>query len=179
MRFSTAMRTAVAVAAVGAAGLMAAAETGDAAAPAKVRVGTYDSRAIAVAYAASELNPVREKMKEYEAAKQAGDKSKMAELQSWGKSHQRMLHFQGFGRVPVAELLAPVKEGVARVAADRKLSIIVMECNFAAGDVEIVDVTDELVELFHPTAKTRETVRELRKVEPISLIKLAELPAEG
>jgi hypothetical protein len=177
MRFSTTIGAAVA--AVGAAGLIAAAQTGGTAAPAKVRVGTYDNRAIAVAYAASKFNPVRDKMKEYEAANQAGDKSKMAELESWGKTHQRLLHFQGFGRVPVADLLEPVKEGVVRVAAERQLAIITMECNFAADEVEVVDVTGELVELFHPNAKTRETARQMQKVEPVSLIELADLPAEG
>ena len=59
----------------------------------KVRVGIYDNRAIAIAYAASSFDPVSGKMKEYEAAKQAGDKKRVKELESWGKAHQRLLHF--------------------------------------------------------------------------------------
>ena len=39
----------------------------------RIRVGTYDNRAIAVAYAPSRFNPVAEKMKEHATAKQAGD----------------------------------------------------------------------------------------------------------
>ena len=157
--------------------MIAAAQSGESA-TAKVRVGTYDPRAIAVAYAASKFNPVSEKMKEYEAAKKAGDQAKTAELEAWGKNHQRILHFQGFGHVPVNDLLEHVKEGVARLAEERGLSIIAMECDHVAADVDVVDVTDDLVELFEPTERSREMVGKVRQAQPVSLLELADLPAE-
>ena len=40
-----------------------------------VRVGTYNTRAIAVAFTASRFNPAIEKKKELDAANKAGDKS--------------------------------------------------------------------------------------------------------
>jgi hypothetical protein len=163
---------------IGSLGVLAATPAGDQTQATKVRVGTYDSRAIAVAYAASKFNPVAEKMKEHERAKKAGDAAKVAELEKWGQSHQRMLHFQGFGRVPVKELLEHVKDGVAKVAADRGLSIITADCDYAAADVEVVDVTDDLVELFNPSDRTREMARKVRDVEPIALTVLADLPAD-
>jgi hypothetical protein len=170
---------------VGSLGIFAAAQADQAppggkapVAAAKVRIGTYDNRAIAVAYAASKFNPAREKMKEHAAAKQAGDAAKGAELEAWGKSHQRMLHFQGFGHVPVADLLEHVKDGVARVAAENQLAAITMSCDFVSTDAEIIDVTDELVELFDPTDKVRKTVRGVRDAEPVSLLVLADMPAE-
>jgi hypothetical protein len=178
MRVSTTVVAAVTVAVAGAMGMMAMAQTG-AAPPAKIRVGAYDNRAIAVAYAASEFNSIRDKMKQYEAAQKAGDQSKMAELEAWGKARQRALYFQGFGRAPVADILEVVKDGVARVAKDRQAAVITSDCDFAASEVEVVDVTDDLIELFHPTAKTRETARQLRKTAPKSLVELADLPAEG
>jgi hypothetical protein len=144
----------------------------------KIRVGTYDNRAIAVAYAASSFNPVSAKMKEYDAAKQAGDKKKIEELEAWGKAHQRMLHFQGFGRVPVQDLLKPVKDGVAKIATEQKLAAIAMECDFTSSDVEVVDVTDQLIELFKPSDKTRTTARKMRSVQPESLLVLADMRAE-
>jgi hypothetical protein len=148
------------------------------AAAGKTRIGTYDNRAIAVAYAASQFNPVGEKVKERDAAKQAGDAAKIAELEAWGKSHQRMLHFQGFGHMPVKDLLEYVKDGVAQVAKDQKLAAIVMDCDFVAADVEVVDVTDDLVELFNPTDRTRDMARKIRDAEPVSIIVLADLPAD-
>src|SRR5690606_16173715 len=127
----------------------------------------YDSRAIAVAYAASQFNPVKERMAEYEQAKAAGDKTKMQQLVSWGEEHQRQLHFQGFGRVPVDDLLAPVRDEVAKIGRDRNLAAITMHCDYRAEQVEIVDVTDELVKLYNPTAKTLKYVTEIRDVAPV------------
>jgi hypothetical protein len=143
----------------------------------KLRVGTYDSRAIAVAYAASAFNPVAEKMKEHAAAKAAGDAAKVAELEAWGETHQRMLHFQGFGRVPVKDLLEHVRAGVTQIAADERLAIVTMDCDFAGADVEVVDVTEQLVELFKPTERTREMARKVRAAQPVSLTDLADMPA--
>ena len=83
----------------------------------KLRVGTYDNRAIAVAYAPSRFNPGGEKMREYRQAAAEGDEARMAELSAWGEAHQRALHRQGFGRVPVDDLLAHVADRLPEVAA--------------------------------------------------------------
>lgn len=141
----------------------------------KVRIGVYDSRAIAVAWASSKYNPVARKRAELEAAKKAGDRRKIQELEAWGPAHQRLLHFQGFGRVPVTDLLAPVKPGVARVAREKGLAAVTMAADYAAPHVQVIDVTDALVELYNPTDRTRATVKALRKVEPIGLLELADM----
>jgi hypothetical protein len=140
----------------------------------KVRIGTYDNRAVAVAYAASRFNPVREKMAEQEAAKKAGDQQKLKELEAWGEQHQRMLHFQGFCRVPVTDLLEPVKKQMTTIVADQRLAAIAMSCDVVAPDVEVVDVTEQLVDLFEPTAKTREMAKKVRAVPPASLLDVAD-----
>jgi hypothetical protein len=144
----------------------------------KIRVGTYDNRAVAVAYAASCFNPVREKMAEQSAAKKAGDQVKLKELEAWGEHHQRMLHVQGFCRVPVTDLLEPVKEKMTKLAADERLAAIVMSCDVAAPNVELVDVTEQLVKLFEPTAKTLEMAKKVRAVPPASILEVAQLPAK-
>jgi hypothetical protein len=166
-----------AAAAAAAFGQTAAPPAGDSVSQPKTRIGVYDNRAIAVAYAASSLNPVNQKMKEYDAAKQSGDDNKIKELKAWGESHQRQLHFQGFGRVPVKDLLHYVKPGVSKVAADLQLSAIAMECDYTAPDVKVIDVTDQLVELFKPSAKTRKMARKVRSAQPVSLLTLADMPA--
>lgn len=146
--------------------------------PATVRIGTYDNRAIAVAFAASKHNPVQSKMEEYKAAKDAGDDAKVAELETWGKDFQRKLHFQGFGHVPVDDLLAPVADQLAGVASANNLSAIVMDCDFSADGVEVLDVTDKIVALYEPSERTLKQIASLKNVEPISLLKLADMPAE-
>lgn len=144
----------------------------------RIRIGTYDNRAIAVAYAASKWNPVREKMAEYAEAKKAGDAAKQKELEAWGESKQRLLHFQGFGRVPVGELLKPFEKQIAKLAADQQLAAIAMQCDYVAPNVEIVDVTEELVTLFEPTPRTLEMTRQVKDAKPVSLIELADMPAK-
>ncbi|HOC31087.1 MAG TPA: hypothetical protein PKK84_02470 [Armatimonadota bacterium] len=143
----------------------------------KVRIGVYDSRAIAVAWAASEFNPVRQKMAEHTEAKKKNDVKKAEELEAWGNAKQRLLHFQGFGRVPVDDLLTPVKKGVATVAKEKKLAAIVMQCDYTAPNVEVVDVTNALVDLYEPNDRTREIVRTLRDVKPVGLLELADMKA--
>ena len=128
----------------------------------KIRIGTYDNRAIAIACAASKFNPVGEKMKQHEKAKSDGDERKIKELEAWGARHQRELHRQGFGDVPVHDLLAHVKDRIPDVAKAERLTAIVRRCEFVADNVEVVDVTQQLVALFEPSAKTLSTIEAMK-----------------
>lgn len=145
---------------------------------AKIRIGTYDNRAIAIAFAHSKSSPMAERQREMDKAKAAGDEAKMKELKAWGVEYQRQLHFQGFGRVPVDDLLAPVKEQLGKLAREKHLAAIAMSCDFTSEQVEVVDITDDIVKLYDPPEKALKHVREIRKVKPIELTKLADLPAD-
>ena len=136
---------------------------------AKTRIGTYDSRAIAIAYAPSRFNPVSQKRRELEEAKAASDETRVAELEAWGPAHQRALHRQGFGRVPVDDLLAHVAERLPEAARAAGVDAIVFQCDWSASGVEVVDVTGALVALFDPSPKTLATIEELRKHDPLDL----------
>ncbi len=139
---------------------------------ADVRIGVYDSRAIAVAYAASSFNPVGDRMREYEDARAAGDDRRVRELEAWGERHQRQLHRQGFATVPVTDLLGHVKKQLPEVARAADVVAIARACDYIAPDVEAVDVTDALVQLYNPSAKTLKTIAQLRKQSPVSLDEL-------
>ena len=141
---------------------------------AEVRVGTYDNRAIAVAYAASRFNPVAEKKELLEQAKKTGDRSRVADLEAWGERYQRRLHRQAFARVPVDDLFEPVKERLAEVARQSGLALIAPSCDWTDAGVQVVDVTDSLVALYEPSAKTLATVAELRKQPPLDLEEVEE-----
>jgi hypothetical protein len=146
--------------------------------PAKIRIGVYDSRAIAVAWAGSTFNPVEEKMREYEVAKKSKDEKKIAELEAWGPAHQRLLHFQGFGRVPVDELLLPVRDEMKKMMSEQQLAAIAMHCDQIADNVQLVDVTMDLVKLYDPSERTIEWVKQMKDQQPLSLLELADLPAD-
>ena len=140
----------------------------------KIRIGTYDGRAIAIAYAPSKFNPVKEKMQKYEQAKTDGDKEKMKSLEEWGEKHQRQLHRQGFSNLPVHDLLAHVKDEIPAVAKQAGVVAIVSKCDFTSDEVEVVDVTDRLVGLFDPSERTLKYVKEIKGQKPVDLDDLKE-----
>ena len=164
MRFSI-----LALALAGAAVLTTLSLTAAQATPPHMRIGTYDSRAVAVAYAASRFNPVPEKMRELQAAKAAGDERKIAELEAWGAALQRSLHRQGFARVPVDDLLAHVQARLPEAAREAGVEAIVFASNWNAEGVQVVDVTREVVALFEPSERTLAMIADLAKQAPVAL----------
>jgi len=143
---------------------------------AKVRIGTYDNRAVAVAWAHSSFNPVGEKMRELRAAQAAGDKAKVAELEAWGPAMQRALHRQGFGRVPVDDLLECVQDRLPEAARKAGVDAIVFDCNWNAPDVEVVDVTDAVAALYDPSPETLRMIAGLKEHAPLGLDEIAKIP---
>ena len=153
--------------------LLASAASGQAQQAAKkIRVGVYDNRAITLAYFGSEFNPMEAKKAEFKEAKTAGDSAKIKELEAWGPRFQRQLHFQGFGRAPVDDLLLLVKDKMAEVAKRTGVDLIGWYPDYTGAEVEVVDITDELVSLFNPTNEKLEEIKQLKGVEPTPLCDL-------
>jgi hypothetical protein len=135
--------------------------------PNRIRIGVYDSRAVAVAYANSTES--REAMKsvqaDYQKAKSAKDEKKIKEIESQMKLRQLRMHEQGFSTGSVARIMAKVKEALPSVAKQAGVSVIVSkwELNFQTPEVEVVDVTDEIVGLFHVSDKGKEWAKGVRE----------------
>lgn len=143
-----------------------------------VRIGTYDSRAIAVAYTNSDhfdRAQLAQKMKELNEAKAAGDEKRAEELEGWGARQQQLAHFRAFGRYPVDELLKEIDEGVAQLAAEKDLDAIVWFADYHSDGVELVDVTMDLVRLFEPTDKGLMWAEQVGSKEPLSFDELIQL----
>lgn len=135
----------------------------------KIRVGVYDNRAIALAYFGSEYNAFLKKRTEVKEARAAGDSVRVKELDAWVKKFQRQIHFQGFCRAPVDDLLLLVKDKMAAVVKNTGVDLIGWQPDYTGAEVEIVDITDELVALFNPTQKKLDEIKQLKDVEPIAL----------
>jgi hypothetical protein len=135
----------------------------------RMRVGVYDNRGIAIAYAASSFNPVSGKMTELEQARADGDKKRIMELEAWGQQHQRQLHRQGFGRMPVTDLIEPVKDRLPALAKELGVDVIAFECNYLGPNVEQVDITLDMVKLYNPSEQTMKWVEESMKARPVDL----------
>lgn len=134
----------------------------------QVRVGVYDNRAILMAWFASKYNDVAAQQREYAKAKQAGDDERMKAVVKF----QQRLHFMGFGRAPVTELLAHVEDQLPALARELGVDVIAFECNYSGDNVEIVDVTLDLVMLYDPSPETIKSVKDVMKHGPVALEEL-------
>jgi Skp family chaperone for outer membrane proteins len=140
---------------------------------AKLRVGTFDSRAIALAYARTEEfnRGVKQLMEEGKKAKAEGNAKKLKELEAKGKAGQQKLHMQGFSTASVNEYLAHIKDQIPAVAKEAGVDVIVSKWDvvYQSPSAEFVDVTNLMVKPFHPNETTLKTIEELKKHKPISL----------
>jgi len=147
--------------------------------PTKVRVGTFDSRAIAIAYARSALfAPVMQGLKDkYEKAKAEKNEKVIKELEAESITQQQLLHLQGFSIGSVADILEKVKDNLPKAAQEAGVDIIVSkwEVAYKNPSIEIVDVTSHLVKLFNPDEQTLKIIEGLSKQPPISLLEALQI----
>ncbi len=155
----------------------------------KVRVGTFDSRALAMAYYRSEafkrqMNGLRA---EYEKAKAAGDEKRVKELEAEGSSptwpdsgwpptpaQQELIGKQGFSTWPVDNILETIKAKIPEIAKQADVDVIVSKWDivYQRSGVEFVDVTHLMVKPFDPDEKTLKIIQEIQKQDPVPLEKL-------
>lgn len=137
-----------------------------------LRVGVYDSRAIAIAYAHSEhfSTILKQKQAELDQAKKDGDIEKVRQIEAWGPAQQAKAHLQGFGTAPVHTCFEPVKDKLPELAAAAQVDIIVSkwEFDYLAPDAQVKDITDELVALFETNEKAMNSIRQMKDIAPLS-----------
>ncbi len=143
--------------------------------PAALRIGTYDSRAVAAAYARSEkfAQKMTDPHRQRSEAEKAGDKNLIAELDAQGESMQVRRHLQGFSTASVDDVLDAVRDKLPSVANQKNVPVITRAADYRDASIELVDVTDELVALFDPNEQTLKVVRELRKQKPMAIEEVA------
>jgi len=144
--------------------------------PSNVRVGTFDSRALALAYYRSEgfRRQMREMKAEYEKAKAAGDEKRVKELEAEGPAHQELAHKQGFSTWPVNDLVERIKAKIPEIAGQAEVDVIVSKWDvvYQRSGVTFVDVTDLMVKPFDPGEPTLALIRQLQTHAPVPLEEL-------
>jgi len=147
-----------------------------------LRVGVYDSRGIAIAYANSEhWNKVlKKKQAVLEQAKKDNDSDKVKELKAWFPAQQAQAHLKAFGTAPVHDCFECVKGKIPQVAKAAGVDVIVgkWEVDYMASDAEVVDVTMELAKLFEPKEKAYKWIEQMKDKDPISHEELRRLEKE-
>ena len=133
------------------------------------KIGIYDSRAVAVAYAGS---PTHEKwlatMKAERAkAKESGDDAAVVRIETEAKAQQAQMHQQAFSTASVADLLAEIPAEVERIRNTEGLVAMISRWDEAElnkhGKAGRIDVTPAIIDAFHPTERQRARALEIQK----------------
>lgn len=137
----------------------------------EIRIGIYDSRAIAVAYARSEyFNSILEDLKtEFEKAKEMDDEELVQLLDAKGQAMQDVLHKQGFSTMSVDNILELINIQEIADMAEVDLIICKWDIVFEKPDLEYIDVTHYFVQFFSPDSETQYILDELKETEPVPL----------
>ena len=142
-------------------------------AKARERIGVYDSRAIAIAYAGSTClkQEQQELTAKHKRAKATGDEKEASRLEAKGAAKQARLYRQGFSTEPVDDLLTYVAKVQPQIRDAAGLTTIVSKWSKPELNkhpkVERVDVTMQLVDAFAPDERARKNAIEIQKKDPI------------
>ncbi len=140
-----------------------------------VRVGVYDSRAVAYAWFTSSPH-MRELDKQVQAAKDArasGDTKRFRELRATLRQMQAQILREGFSTAPPVEALAQIKDRLPAIESAAGITALVSKWDNAGlkkyPGAERMDVTDPLVQEFNPTEKQLKIISSIEKNKPLSL----------
>ena len=144
----------------------------------KIRVGVYDSRAIAVAYANSRefQNALKPAQRDYDQAKLSNNQKRMNELQRQMQLTQRRLNEQAYSTASVASIMATIRNSLPAIAKEANVDVIASkwEVNYLGYNTETEDVTDKLVAVFHTTEQGWKWAKEIQQKTPVPIEKYVE-----
>jgi hypothetical protein len=139
----------------------------------KMRVGVYDSRAVAVAWANS--TEFKDAMKsievDHQKAKDVKDEKRAKKIESQMQLLQRHAHEQGFSTGSVLPIMTKVQDSLPAIAKQAEVTIIVSkwELNYRTDDVELVDVTDKIVARFHVSEHGLKWSQQIQQKPPLPI----------
>jgi hypothetical protein len=139
---------------------------------AAVRVGTFDSRAVALAYGRSPrpdcmLAEVAELRKQHAQAKEEGNEELVKELEIKGPALQEKIHKQVFSGAPVDEILALIKDDLPAVAEAAGVDLIVEGILHSGSGVEVVDISLEMCAPFQLDEESMKMIPQILAAPPI------------
>ena len=139
-----------------------------------IRIGVFDSRAVAVAYYNSDFsNNYRQIFQslatQMQEAKSKDDKEAIAKIEREATLRQAILHEQGFGTGSVINITETVKDSLIKLANEENLSAIVSkwEISFSNNNVELIDITEKIVHFFDPNDQMKDMVKEIMQTEVV------------
>jgi hypothetical protein len=144
----------------------------DGAAEMGVRVGTFDSRGVALAYGRSArpdcmLARVAKLRRDHEQAKAEGDEKRVKQLELEGPALQERIHKQVFSGAPIDEILSLIEDDLPQIAEAANVELIVEGVLYSESGIERVDVTLEMCAPFEPDAQTLDMIKQIVATPPL------------
>ncbi|MHB9028549.1 MAG: hypothetical protein ACYC9O_07265 [Candidatus Latescibacterota bacterium] len=132
--------------------------------PARIRIGTFDSRFVALAYYRSDgMKTIREFRTKLEEellkAREANDEKKVKALEAQGPALQNLLHQQVFGNLSIPNVMRTIADRLPEIAKKNGVTLIVSKWDipYSAG-IEPVDLTIQMVGLFPIDDETKKMI---------------------
>lgn len=138
-----------------------------------LRIGTFDSRAVALAWYNSaqgrkELGSLHAAFSD---AKKRNDAARIKELEALGPARQQLMHQQVFSNGSILNLAPALRPRIEAAAKAAGVSIVVSRWEIAWSDphIEQVDLTDAIVDAIAPDAKARRWIADMKGKDPLPL----------
>lgn len=135
-----------------------------------IKIGTYDSRIIALAW--SRTDYLKQHMMKFsmqmDSAQKAHDSARVKELTVGIMSYQHLLHLVVFSNGSAGFIMALVKDKLPELAKTTGVSVILSkwELNYSDPSFEVVDLTNQVVQLFQPKENIDKTAAEISNLQP-------------
>lgn len=126
-------------------------------------VGVFQSDALVVAFYRSDIwrDEIAKMTQERDRAKAAKDEKRVAELERKGAAAQELAHQQLAGEARIDNIREHLEKALPDVARAAHVSFIVSDFWYRDPAAPVVDVTDQLIQVFKPDAATLKVIEEL------------------
>jgi hypothetical protein len=142
-----------------------------------LKIGTYDSRTIIFAYSRSDYFKKRleDFSKRSDSAEKRHDTIRIKELSIEAISFQHLLHQMVFSTGSVSSVMKIISDKLPSVAKQAGVAMIVSkwELPYADPDIQVVDLTNQIAQLFEPKEDITKMAQEIMRNEPVPLEELA------
>ncbi len=143
----------------------------------QLRIGTFDSRAVALAYWRGEegtkyVDGLRAELKKAQAE---NDTERIEALEAEGPGLQARMHQQVFSTGTVRDVVQKIEGRIPAIAAEAGVSVVVSKWELVHVDdsAELVDVTSSLVALFDPSEEVLKTIEQMSHMDPVPIEELS------
>lgn len=141
-----------------------------------VKVGTFDSRALAIAYYRTEsfASHMKGLIAEHKKAEDSGEKGRVKKLENELNTTQELIHKQGFSTWPVGNILETIEEKIPELAKQLEVDLIISKWDicYQRSGIELIDVTLDMVKLINTNEQILKMIEDLIKQPPLSLEEL-------